>query len=198
MERHEGWNDPRGGRRWREDPAGERPAGPREPWRGESYERWRSDPYARGDEPWAGYEGGRGRAEIDPPWVERGPEARRRGESRGLVEWEDRGPLEWLGHKAREALGRPHRGPKGYQRSDERIRDDVCERIARSGVDAEDVEVTVENREVTLGGTVWTRREKWRLEEIAEDAYGVEEVHNRLRVRRTAEPERSAPVDPRR
>jgi hypothetical protein len=134
-------------------------------------ERWRR----------RGYGGGDVRPEIDPPWVERGPRAR--GETRGLVEWEDRGPLAWLADRMRRG-GKASRGPKGYTRSDERIHEDVCERIARSGVDADEVEVRVEHREVTLTGTVRARQEKWWLEDLADDVFGVEEVHNHLRVAR--------------
>src|SRR6266545_364489 len=75
-------------------------------------------------------------------------------------------------------------GPKGYRRSDERIRDEVCERIARSGIDAREVEVAVEGGEVTLTGTVARRDEKRGLEDVAEDVFGVEDVHNRLRLNR--------------
>lgn len=138
-------------------------------------------------------DGGGRRREIDPPWVEPGPAQRARGQSRGLYEWEDSGPLAWLG----ERLGgrRKGRGPKGYARSPDRIRDDVCERIARSGIDAGDVEVTVDERDVTLSGTVASRVEKWRLEDLADDVFGVEDVHNRLRVRRP-EPERGTLASP--
>jgi hypothetical protein len=166
-------------------------------WRGEETEgRWGGRGWERDergweagerrgspdDERWArrGYGGGEARPEIDPPWVERGPHGRER-ETRGLVEWEDRGPLAWLGDKIRRG-GKASRGPKGYTRSDERIHDDVCERVARSGVDADEVEVRVENREVTLTGTVRNREEKWWLEDLADDVFGVEEVHNHLRV----------------
>ena len=83
--------------------------------------------------------------------------------------------------------GRIGRGPKGYRRSDERIHEDVCERIARAGIDADDVEVKVENGEVTLTGSVQRRDEKRWLEDLAEDAWGVQEVHNRLRVARAEE-----------
>lgn len=84
----------------------------------------------------------------------------------------------------------PHRGkgPKGYRRSDERIREDVCDYIAETGwVDASDVEVRVQNGEVTLSGTVATRRDKRMLEDLVEEVPGVEDVHNQLRVRRDAE-----------
>lgn len=96
------------------------------------------------------------------------------------MERDDRGPLQWLGEKISDAV-RP-RGPKGYKRSDARIHEDVCECIARSGVDAEEVEVKVENREVTLTGTVGSRHEKRRIEDLAEEVFGVEDVHNHLRV----------------
>jgi hypothetical protein len=73
-------------------------------------------------------------------------------------------------------------GPKGYRRPDERIQDEVCESIARSGVDAREVEVAVEAGEVTLSGTVASREDKRALEDLADDVYGVEDVHNRIRL----------------
>ena len=43
------------------------------------------------------------------------------------------------------------RGPKGWQRSDERIREDVSERLAdHPHIDASEIEVTVNNGEITL------------------------------------------------
>jgi hypothetical protein len=77
------------------------------------------------------------------------------------------------------------RGPKGYRRSDGRIHEDVCERfMAHGDLDASDVEVTVENGEVTLSGTVPTRGQKRLAEDIADVVVAVVEVHNRLRVQR--------------
>jgi BON domain len=93
--------------------------------------------------------------------------------------------MERLGDRMREGWRRmTGRGPKGYKRSDERIRDDVSEQIARSDIDAGDVEVTVERGEVTLVGFVESRWDKRMLEDLAEDVFGVEEVHNHLRLRR--------------
>jgi osmotically-inducible protein OsmY len=86
----------------------------------------------------------------------------------------------YAGRPEREE-GRVGRGPKGYRRSDERIHDEVCERIARSGVNADDVEVKVENGEVTLTGTVEQREDKWHLETVCESVFGVDDVHDRLR-----------------
>lgn len=75
------------------------------------------------------------------------------------------------------------RGPKGYQRSDERIREDVCECLTDDPmVDATNMEVHVKSGEVTLTGTVNSRLEKRRAVEIIEDLSGVKDVHNNLRV----------------
>ncbi|HKO51572.1 MAG TPA: BON domain-containing protein [Polyangiaceae bacterium] len=77
------------------------------------------------------------------------------------------------------------RGPKGYARSDERIREDVCERLSENDeVDASDVEVTVRDREVTLTGTTETRRMKHIAEDIADSVSGVQDVHNNITVRK--------------
>ena len=78
------------------------------------------------------------------------------------------------------------RGPKGYKRSDERIREDVCDRLSEHhGIDASDVEVAVSNAEVTLTGTVADRDLKFRIERVADAVSGVNEVHNSLRICRT-------------
>lgn len=75
------------------------------------------------------------------------------------------------------------RGPKGYARSDERIREDVCDRLSwNDEVDATDIAVTVDNGEVTLEGSVETRHMKRLAEDIAEEVPGVVDVHNRTRV----------------
>jgi osmotically-inducible protein OsmY len=79
------------------------------------------------------------------------------------------------------------RGPKGYRRSDERIRDDVNDRLTDDPhIDASDIEVTVSNREVTLSGTIATRFEKRHAEDIADSVSGVTHVQNNLRVQQEA------------
>ncbi len=91
-------------------------------------------------------------------------------------------------------MGAPHedrgphygKGPKGYKRSDERTREDVCDAIAHQGhIDASDVEVKVTDGIVTLSGTVARRHEKRGLEHLVEHCRGVHEVHNELRLKRT-------------
>lgn len=81
----------------------------------------------------------------------------------------------------------PHRGrgPEGYRRSDERIREDVCDRLTEhGGIDATGIRVEVADGEVTLEGTVAQRVEKWMAEEVADTVLGVQDVHNRIKVRR--------------
>jgi osmotically-inducible protein OsmY len=75
------------------------------------------------------------------------------------------------------------RGPRNYQRSDDRIEEDVNESLTRHpGFDASDVEVKVQNGEVTLTGTVDSRYDKRMAEDAAESCSGVRDVHNQLRV----------------
>ena len=75
------------------------------------------------------------------------------------------------------------KGPKGYTRSDERIKEDVNDRLNDDpNVDASEIEVTVSNAEVTLTGTVNNRWEKRRAEDIAEGISGVKNVENRIKV----------------
>ena len=75
------------------------------------------------------------------------------------------------------------RGPKNYKRSDERIEEDVCERLTENAeLDASDIEVQVQNGEVTLSGTVEHRYFKKLAEHIAESVSGVQDVHNQIRI----------------
>jgi osmotically-inducible protein OsmY len=75
------------------------------------------------------------------------------------------------------------RGPRNYSRSDERIKEDINDRLSDDPfVDATDIEVTVNNGEVTLTGTVEHRSTKRRAEDLADAVSGVKNVENRLRV----------------
>jgi hypothetical protein len=75
------------------------------------------------------------------------------------------------------------RGPKGYTRSDDRIQEDVNDRLEQHGeIDAWEISVMVQNGEVTLEGTVPDRLTKRLAEDVAEESPGVKQVHNRLRV----------------
>ena len=71
--------------------------------------------------------------------------------------------------------------PRGYARSDQRILEDVCDRLTEHGeLDVHDVTVEVKDGEVTLEGHVPNRFTKRVCERVAEDVVGVQDVHNRL------------------
>ena len=116
---------------------------------------------------------------------------------------EERGPRGFLDDPTRDRFGDPYdedwqrpmripaqggdshagRGPKNYQRSDERIHEDACERLTRAhDVDASQIEVSVKDGEITLEGTVPERRMKHGAEDCLESVSGARQVHNRLRV----------------
>ncbi len=144
---------------------------------------WR-DNYPQNDSPRSAYE-----RDDGPLYGGRG--YRNAGPDR---DWWDRSTDEvaaWFGdqdaqrRRNMDAMDRGHRGrgPKGYMRSDERIREDVCDRLSDdSMVDASEVEVSVAKSEVTLTGTVGTREERRRAEDCAERVSGVTHVQNNLRV----------------
>jgi len=93
-----------------------------------------------------------------------------------------------IGQQMRSMVGkvkRAFKGPKGYKRSDERIREDVCDRLSQlDEIDPSDIEVSVQGGEVTLTGTVPSRHMKYIAEESADEVSGVDDVHNQLRVKR--------------
>ena len=104
--------------------------------------------------------------------------------------WEMQEGRSWRGpgtyrEERLERYAGPHagRGPSGYRRADERIREDACERLTWHGhIDASDVTVRVEEGEITLEGTVESRREKRMAEDALETIAGVRDIHNRLRL----------------
>lgn len=108
---------------------------------------------------------------------------------RGFMEKASDEVASWFGDEEAEQRRRMDhrgRGPRGYVRSDERIREDVNDRLTDDWMlDASDIEVEVRDREVTLSGQVSSRSDKRRAEDIAEDVSGVTHVQNNLRIRRT-------------
>lgn len=84
------------------------------------------------------------------------------------------------------------KGPKGYRRSDDRVREDVCERLTEHPeIDASEIEVTVKDGDVTLMGTVDDRNAKRMAEDVAESVSGVKDVHNQVRVGQSSGAERT-------
>jgi osmotically-inducible protein OsmY len=77
------------------------------------------------------------------------------------------------------------KGPKGYNRSDDRLKEEVNERLMHDhDLDASEIEIEVKNGEVTLTGTVESRQDKFRAEQIADGIMGVKDVTNSIRVSR--------------
>lgn len=74
-------------------------------------------------------------------------------------------------------------GPQGWRRTDESLHEEVCEILTRHGqIDASGIRVTVENSEITLEGTVGSRREKRLAEEVLDGCHGLKDIHNHLRI----------------
>ncbi len=78
------------------------------------------------------------------------------------------------------------KGPKGYQRTDERLKELICERLRDDPeIDPSEVTITVQGGKVTLEGMVESRHAKNAIEDVAEQ-FGVQEVQNNLRVQRAS------------
>ena len=84
-----------------------------------------------------------------------------------------------------ETSGGPYAGraPKGYERSDERIREDICDELTlRPDIDPGGLSVSVADGEVTLEGAVEDLASRRLADEIASHCIGVRQVHNKLKV----------------
>jgi hypothetical protein len=81
------------------------------------------------------------------------------------------------------------RGPRNYKRSDERILEDINERLTHHPlIDATEIEVSVQEGEVILRGSVDQREAKRRAEDVADSVSGVKNVRNELRVQQPQSP----------
>lgn len=132
---------------------------------------WRSSPEGRG-----GYLGQGGQQ----MGYARGYEPHRHHDrpygDRGTHRYGEHGYLGYPSHRGK--------GPAGYTRSDERIRELVCDALTDDHyVDATNIEVTVRSGEVILSGTVDDRVQKRMAEACVERIGGVKDVQNQLRIR---------------
>jgi BON domain len=151
----------------------------------ESWGRY-DDRYApRGYESGPRHRSDRGEHEFGSPRFESagfgaGPEGisgMGRGYERGQGAWSQGSVSSW------ETPSYAGVGPRGYQRSDERVREDVCDRLERDArIDASNIEVDVQSGMVTLKGSVDDRRIKRQAEEAIESLPGVKDVLNQIRV----------------
>ncbi len=109
------------------------------------------------------------------------------GQQRGMWDRASDEVASWFGddqaQSRRENDQHRGKGPKNYSRSDERIKEDVCDNLAEHPmIDASEIDVTVSRGEVTLDGTVDSRQEKRAAEDCVERISGIKHVQNNLRV----------------
>lgn len=122
-----------------------------------------------------------------------GTDERFTGGRGGDEHWTDRSELAWrertgfqgdFGGRPQQQRG-PHRGkgPTSYTRSDEKIREQICEALTDDEhIDASHIEVVVKDGEVVLSGTVEDRRAKRLAEDIADRCAGVKDIQNQLKL----------------
>lgn len=94
-------------------------------------------------------------------------------------------PSYGIRYDGQESNGESYRGlgPQGYQRSDERIQEDINDDLTwNDAIDATHIQVTVNNGQVILEGTVREPHEKQLAAEIAEAVNGVRDIRNLLQV----------------
>jgi osmotically-inducible protein OsmY len=93
----------------------------------------------------------------------------------------------WFGDsdaQRRREVDHRGKGPKGYARSDDRIKEEVSGKLSDDWmIDASDIEVEVADGEVTLTGQVDSRQTRRRAEDCVEGLAGVKHVQNNLRVK---------------
>ncbi|WP_427306336.1 BON domain-containing protein [Cupriavidus sp. H39] len=162
----EGWSGRTGeSRRWPPEPGDWEASRYEDEWSGRrSAARDPRDPY--GDERWAASRG---------DWYG-GPAGARYGDTGGY----DPGDWDTPAYRGSNRGS----GPKNYRRGDDRIHDEVCDRLAHAHeLDVSEVTVHVQDGLVTLEGHVGDRRSKYDIEEVAERVFGVQDVINHIRVR---------------
>ena len=95
---------------------------------------------------------------------------------------------------SRDQYSRNYRGmgPRSYTRSDERLLEDINERLTEDDyLDATEITVRCVNGVITLEGTVTERWMKHRAEDLADASSGVKQVDNRIQVQSQSQSSRS-------
>ncbi len=112
-----------------------------------------------------------------------GGEGRRQGDATDQHDFEQTTDSWERAYRAQAQGSHRGRGPRGYVRSDERILEDVNERLCDDPiVDATDIEVHCDQGRVIMEGRVPTRWMKHRAEDIADSVRGARDIENRIRV----------------
>ena len=109
------------------------------------------------------------------------PERRPRRRSEPEIGWEIGPGVAGAGDTMLSVGPHVGRGPRGYRRTDERVRDDVCQWMSDDArLDARQIDVSVRDGDVTLEGCVDDRAARRLAEDIAAAVPGVRDVFNRL------------------
>lgn len=83
---------------------------------------------------------------------------------------------------------RGRRGPKNYARSDERLRELICERLLQEQmVDVSNVSVEVKDGSVTLEGTVPERQMRHLIEDTVDCCWGVQDIENHIGIQASSQ-----------
>lgn len=174
-----------------------------ENWRGRSYSQWepsRGQQYGQqyGQPSWIGRYSGEGYLRSEDQYGDDysfGPGMKRYqrqgqgfGQGQGRM-WGNQYGSGFVSSSQGQQMGQHFgKGPRGFTRSDERIKEDICERLTEHpDLDASDLEIKVHNGEVTLAGTVNERWNKRVAEDLAESVSGVKQVQNQIRFQESAE-----------
>ena len=97
------------------------------------------------------------------------------------LKWGSFADSDW--HRAENIASHFGKGPKGWTRSDEKIREDACEALyCDFHVDASNIDVSVKDGCIFLRGTVESREVKKHAENCVEKISGIIDVHNELRI----------------
>jgi hypothetical protein len=171
-------------------------------WEGGPGRQWGNEDYNYGRERNWGMQGGNWESpQGNRRWEggQRGMMGMREREGQWEGGWQNRGQDNWRQNQSgRWGRGDERgmegsftgRGPRAYKRSDERIEEDINERLTQHPMlDASDIEVTVQNAEVTLRGHVDHREAKRMAEDIVEGVFGVKDVNNQIKVKQRGETE---------
>ena len=160
---------------------GQRGIGGESQWYGTQYggspyggSQYGSSPYGGGGGMWSGSQGEYGGSQRN--WQGGSPYGNERFGDRYQQENQSRfGSQGYGGHRGK--------GPSGFMRSDERVKEQVCEVLSDDDrIDATHIEVTVKNGEVVLSGSVEDRHQKRLAEDVVENISGVKDVQNQIRV----------------
>jgi osmotically-inducible protein OsmY len=159
----------------------------------QGYGRGYDEGTQRGQSSWRGqssqgnqryYQGGRNAGGMQADGWSAEPDEMRWGRQQGLYGSSEYGGYISSQRSQSDYQSHAGKGPKGWQRSDDRIREEVNEVLARHPeIDASEIEVRVQNGEVTLTGTVDERRDKRMAEDIVERVFGVKDVENKIKVK---------------